>query len=116
MLPDEAILSITSPQDHVNGPYAVIYKNEEELWAVVALDWDKAPTLGVRWFSPPSEDQTKGGNPTSRNFPTWLIVPGPLHKAILAGLPLNVPTYDHVLQFLTGAISGEELQEAIPAT
>ena len=109
---NDMILSVNSPRDGVGGPYAVVYKDDRELWAIVALDWYENPTLGMRWFPSP-EDKGKG-YPTAAGRPVWFIIPGPLHRAILAGLPLDTTTYYHVLQFLTGTISGEQLQESIP--
>lgn len=118
MLPDETILSIKSPKKDVHGPYAVIHKNDKELWAIVALGWgeNKTPSLGIRWFPPSSENQGERGHPSSHGRPTWFIIPGPLHRTILAGLPLDVPTHAYVLRYLTGVISGEELQESVPST
>ena len=116
MLSDKTILSIKSPLKDVDGPYVVVYKHDKETWAIVALGWgeNKTPSLGIRWFPPSSEDQSKGGHPTGRGRPVWFIIPGALHKGILASLPLDVPTYTHIMQFLTGTISGEELQKGIP--
>lgn len=117
MLNDEVILAVNAPQANVDGPYIVVHKDCDELWAIVALkwsdqDWEK-PTLGVRWFPPPSEDQGTGGFPSGMGGnAVWFIIPDALHKGILASLPLDVPTYTHIMQFLAGEITGEELQAA----
>ena len=110
---NDTILSVKGPQEGVSGPYMVIHKDDKELWAIVALDWYNTPSLGIRWFSPPSEDQSKGGYPSARGSAMWFILPGPLHRAILAGLPLDAPTHNHVMRFLMGCISGDELQKSI---
>ncbi|GAB6392219.1 MAG: hypothetical protein MdMp014T_1592 [Treponematales bacterium] len=47
---DEAILGIKSPRSRIGGPYCVVYKDVEERFAIVALDWDGKPRLGIRWF------------------------------------------------------------------
>lgn len=43
---DAQILSLSSPKRSVGGPYAVVYKNLDERWAIVALDWDAEPRRG----------------------------------------------------------------------
>ena len=45
---DEKIIQINSPRDSLSGPYAVVFKNIEERWAIVAFDWDGQPRLGIR--------------------------------------------------------------------
>ena len=54
---DNEILKINSPVTSVGGPYRVVYKNITERWAIVALNWDEKPRLGIRWF------WGGGGNP-----------------------------------------------------
>lgn len=114
MLSDETILAVNAPQANLCGPYIVVYKDCKELWAIVALKWGdenrKKPSLGIRWFAPPPE--IRGGFPTGMGgIPVWFIIPDPLHKTVLAGLPLKVPIYHAVIKFLAGEISGDELQK-----
>ena len=102
-LDDSRIFGVTSPRDRLGGPYEVVYKDENDLWAIVALDWDGKPRLGMRWF------WTEIGNPSSTGYPTWMIIPSALSKSILNGLPL---TYEHLTKiemFLRGDMEGEEL-------
>ena len=42
------ILGVKSPKNSVRGPYAIVYKGEYS--AIVAMDWDNCPVLGMRWF------------------------------------------------------------------
>ena len=117
MLSDETILSIKAPSENLCGPYTVVYKDERESWAIVALNWgdreNKTPSLGVRWFRSPPENQSEGGFPLGANRKAeWFIIPDSLHKTILAGLPLDVHTYTRVMRFLAREISGDELQES----
>src|ERR1700677_2080303 len=78
------ILQINSPQRSVAGPYAVVYKNLSDRWAIVALDWrhdnNRAyePKLGLRWF------WGNGGNPCSHGYATWLVIPDDLIPIILS--------------------------------
>jgi hypothetical protein len=102
---DEDILKINSPKESVSGPYRVVYKNLQERWAIVALEWDKKPHLGIRWF------WDGGGNPFSSGHGTWLVVPSSLSRNMLSGLPIDHYTAGKIDDFLCGKISGKELAE-----
>lgn len=99
---DSKILGINSPKNLVGGPYSVVYKDVEERWAIVALDWDSRPCLGIRWFWGGS------GNPFSRQ-PTWLILPSNLINSTLNGLPLDYSFRARLDQYLSGKIKGSDL-------
>lgn len=101
---DQKILEINSPRDKLSGPYAVVFKNIEERWAVVAFDWDGEPRLGIRWF------WGNGGNPFSSGHGTWLVIPPSLSKNILSGLPIDHAFSGRLDNFLCGTINGEQLQ------
>ena len=102
-LGDESILKINSPRSSVGGPYAVVFKNTDERWAIVAFDWEESPRLGIRWF------WGNGGNPFSSGHGTWLVVPESLSKSILSGLPIPHAFSSRVDDFLSGRITGTEL-------
>lgn len=100
---DANILALKSPKKSVGGPYKVIYKNIEERWAIVAMEWDGNPCLGMRWF------WGGGGNPFSNANPIWLVIPDSLSNSILNGLPLNFKFYSKVNDFLAGKIPGYDI-------
>lgn len=102
---DDEILSINSPKKSIKGPYTVIYKDLPDRWAIVTLEWNGEPSIGMRWF------WDSVGNPISRGYPTWFIVPSGLCKSILDGLPLRFDERKKVDAFLTGEIIGDELIE-----
>lgn len=102
---NEEILKIASPQGSVRGPYSVVYKSEEQRWAIVALLWDDVPTLGIRWF------WGTNGNPQSHGVATWLVIPSMLQNAVLNGLPLDFQFRYNLNRFLAGEISGNELKK-----
>lgn len=102
---DEDLLKINSPQGSLEGPYVVVYKSIAQRWAIVAMNWDDAPTLGIRWF------WGKNGNPISRSYATWLVIPSMLHHTILNGLPLEFTFRDKVNRFLIGEIDGATLKK-----
>ena len=101
---DKMILQINSPRASLSGPYAVVFKDLEERWAIVAIDWDDAPRLGMRWF------WGNGGNPFSTGHGTWLVIPPSLSKNILSGLPIDHTFSGQVDDFLCGKIKGKELK------
>ena len=100
---DQEILKINSPKKYVGGPYSVVFKNIDERWAIVALDWDGKPRLGIRWF------WDKLGNPLSRSNPTWLVIPSALANSILDGLPLDFQYRKSLEQYLNSEIKGSDL-------
>jgi hypothetical protein len=100
---DSKILQIDSPKAHLSGPYTVVFKNLDERWAIVALDWDEEPRLGIRWF------WGNGGNPFSSGNGTWLVIPPSLSKIILAGLPIDHAVSGKLEDFFCGKISGAQL-------
>lgn len=102
---DNKILEINSPKTSVGGPYAVIYKNIRERWAIVAMDWDKEPRLGIRWF------WESAGNPFSSGHPTWLVIPSSLISSILNGLPLQFDQRVKLEKYLAKDITGNKLKD-----
>jgi hypothetical protein len=103
---DSKILKIDSPRSRVSGPYVVVFKNLDERWAIVALEWDEDPRLGIRWF------WGNGGNPFSSGNGTWLVIPPSLSKNILSGLPIDHATSGRLDDFLCGNITGEQLRQS----
>ena len=101
---DRDILSIDSPKLKTDGPYVVIFKDEENRWAIVALDWEKEPRLGMRWF------WGERGYPHSRQFRTWFHIPCELTNSILNGLPIRHDQLALVQKYLVGEIDGPTLQ------
>jgi len=102
---NDAILNLNSPRKSVGGPYKVVFKDLDERWVIVALDWENEPSLGIRWF------WGNGGNPFSSGNPIWLVIPSSLTKSILAGLPIDYKTNGKIDDFLRGKINGNELND-----
>ncbi|MFT5721902.1 MAG: hypothetical protein ACI9W6_002220 [Motiliproteus sp.] len=101
---DDEILNIKSPKASLGGPYTVVYKNLDERWAVVAINWNGEPRLGMRWF------WANGGNPFSSGHPTWLVIPPSLSKGILSSLPIEHAFSTRIDDFLSGKISSEKFK------
>lgn len=102
---DEEILKIRSPRDSVGGPYVVLNKSIDGRWAIVTLEWDGEPSLGMRWF------WGSAGNPFSSGHPTWFVPPSETYSSLVSGLTLSHRSRLKVEDFLKGILSGDELQE-----
>ena len=94
MLDNEKILSVCSPKNMVGGPYEVVYKTDN--WAIVTLDYDGTPRLGIRWFI------GEMGTPSARGNATWFVLPEELYGSILSGLPLTPSQCNRINSFLIG--------------
>ena len=103
---DNRILEINSPQESVGGPYVVVFRNLVERWAIVAMDWDQEPRIGIRWF------WGNGGNPFSSAHPIWFVVPPLLSHSMLSELPLEPEFSRRLKEYLMGGITGFDLAEA----
>ena len=104
---DNRILEIWSPRRSVEGPHIVVFKNLDERWAIVAMDWDREPRIGIRWF------WGNSGHPSARGYPTWFVVPPSLSQSILSGLsPLGREFSGRLKKYLTGRMSGSDLAQA----
>lgn len=100
---DNNILSLRSPKASIGGPYRVVFKNIEERWVIVAIEWNNEPRLAMRWF------WGNGGNPFSSGNPTWLVIPNSLSNSTLNGLPLDFKLHSKLVDFLAGKIAGNQI-------
>jgi len=57
----------------------VLYHAKSSGWSVAKGEWEKEPTIGIRW----NGDEVNVGTPQSRGNPTWFILPEIFHEAIL---------------------------------
>ena len=69
---------VTSPQDRwrLNR---VVYPGAEGGWSAAEGWWNDSGVLALRWNG---DDDTPMGNPQSRGYPTWFIVPDELEGAV----------------------------------
>jgi len=102
---DHDILAINSPESRVNGPYLVVHKDAKQRYALVALDWDKQPRVGIRWF------WDAVGNPQSTGYPTWTVLPNDLYRKLHGGFSLSAKNARLVEKFLAGKMTGEQLRD-----
>lgn len=104
---EKLILGINSPKKQIKGPYLIVHKNFAKKWAIVAIDWEGIPHLGIRWF------HGKKGVPISSSHPIWFIIPDELNSSILNGLNLEKRILLLINQFLSGSLSGKKLTKSI---
>ena len=68
--------NVTSPKDRwVRGK--VLYNKHG--WSVAEGEWDDKPVLAIRWNG---DRRSRKGQPQSRGYPTWFIVPGEIECAL----------------------------------
>ena len=101
---DKEILEIDSPQGKVRGPYVAVVKSLAERWAIVAMEWENRPCLGIRWF------WERNGYPHAINWGTWLVLSTSLSEIMRPGLPLQEIRRRTLEDFLAGRMPGEGLQ------
>lgn len=102
-LDDASILAICAPRNSVGGPYTVVYKNTDERYAIVALDWNGTPSLGIRWF------WGNGGSPFSSGHAIWFIYPSELLPGLLKSLPIDYVLRRKLKNYLSGTQAGKDL-------
>ena len=87
LLPHDA----TSPKAHWKL-HQVLYdggesREDDARWAAAEGEWDGKRVLALRWNG---SAKTPAGNPNSRGYGTWFIIPDELADALRARLP-NFP-------------------------
>ena len=109
VLSNQNIRQINSPQPEIGGPYAIIHTDQDR-WALVTLEWDGDPRLGIRWFTGPG-----AGTPQSSGYATWFIVPAALNASILSAIQgLSPGLLTDVNNFLNGTLPGKNLLAKYP--
>ncbi len=96
LMDDLSIFKINSPADRLGGPFDIVYKDQEEGWAIVTIYWDEKPTLGIRWF------WGECGMPATYGHSQWFVIPQGLHESIINQLPISISKKKKVIDFLSG--------------
>jgi hypothetical protein len=68
------------PQGHLSS-VDVIYDGGEGSYAVANIVWDGHETVGIRWNGG-CEGPFSEGNPHSRGFPTWFVLPDEIAEIV----------------------------------
>lgn len=74
---------VTSPLDRLTpGTLTIVYSFQ--WWSLATGVWDGNQALLIRWNG--DQDHPKG-NPVSRGYPTWFVLPKELHECALRQVP-----------------------------
>ena len=92
---DCEIMKIVSPKARTGRKLDfIVHKNINDKWAIVAMHWDGDPVLAIRWFYGPK------GNPVSRGYPTWFVIPTSLAEGMISKLGLSPESLDRIKKHL----------------
>ena len=69
---------VHSPRKHWKL-HQVIYKGKMGTWSAAEGEWENEPVLAIRWNGETGHEK---GQPQSRGFPTWFIVPEEIEGAL----------------------------------
>ena len=72
---------VTSPQDRLSS-VDVIYNGGEGSYAVANIVWDGHETVGIRWNGGGDGPFPGEGNPQSRGYPTWFVLPDEIAEIV----------------------------------
>lgn len=72
--------SIRTPKRSITGEIKVLHDDGDYSWSIVLLTWDGRRSFGVRWNGGFADNSS--GNPQSRGFPTWFLIPDALSRSI----------------------------------
>ena len=70
---------VTSPKKRWGRDHRVLHDEGKGGWSAAEGLWDNEAVLALRWNG---DDDTPKGNPQSRGYPTWFIVPDELEGAV----------------------------------
>ena len=79
---------VVSPRDkwHLIRVLLITGGPDNNWWSIALGTWKneegEKPALGIRW----NGDEDTKGNPTSRGYPTWFILPEEFHDFVLNSL------------------------------
>ena len=68
------------PKQHVGKVKKVLCVDESDRWVLAVLPWDGRYKLATRWF------WSRIGDPNSRGYPTWHVLPDEFSKPLLIDL------------------------------
>jgi hypothetical protein len=73
-------MAYTKPQDVLSPKGSiknirVIYDGREHGWSLARLEWDGEEVIGIRWNGGSTNGIPSVGNPQSRGYPTWFVLP-----------------------------------------
>jgi hypothetical protein len=73
--------TVLSPKGSIED-LQIIYNGGEHSWSLARMTWDGTPVIGMRWNGGLTEGRIGIGNPQSRGYPTWFVVPNEVGEKI----------------------------------
>jgi hypothetical protein len=85
--------TVLSPKGSI-ADIEVIYDGGENSWSLARMKWDDTPVIAMRWNGGSNDGRPSVGNPQSRGYPTWFVVPDEVGEAIEKNLKpsLSLPS------------------------
>ena len=92
---------VTSPMDRWEMDQVIFNsanpENDAASYSIAIGLWDSQRALVMRWNG--GKEKPKG-NPVSRGYPTWFVIPPDFHRNIIEQLRLDAEVLRHVRDFL----------------
>jgi hypothetical protein len=73
--------TVLSPKGSITD-LDVIHDGGENSWSLARMKWDGSPVIAMRWNGGLVNGIPSIGNPSSRGYPTWFVVPDEVGEAI----------------------------------
>lgn len=84
--------TVLSPKGSIKD-LEIIHDGGEHGWSLARMKWDDSPVVAMRWNGGSVNGIPSIGNPSSRGYPTWFVVPDEVGDVIERMLKpaLNLP-------------------------
>lgn len=80
-------VNVVSPRDYISNVHVLYHDPSDEGFSIAEVTWANTKVIAIRWNASMREleDVTKTnqiykGNPTSRGYPTWFVLPDIITK------------------------------------
>ncbi|MEI8294986.1 MAG: hypothetical protein WCG04_00480 [Alphaproteobacteria bacterium] len=74
--------AVLTPKGKIKNLH-VLHDGGEHSWSLARMTWDNAEVLAMRWNGGMVNGKKTSGNPVSRGYPTWFVVPDEVGQALL---------------------------------
>ena len=71
--------TVMSPKDRLDPPLTIVHETVD--WSMATAFWDKRRRVLLRWNG---DEDRRLGNPVSRGYATWFVLPEELEWSALA--------------------------------
>ena len=74
-------ITVLTPKGKIRDLH-IIHDGGENSWSLARMKWDSTPTIAMRWNGGSANGKHSIGNPHSRGYPTWFVLPEEIGSAI----------------------------------